>query len=63
VSFGAGVVLKVRPGDAVRAGDPLLELRTDEPGRIPAAREVAAPAIVVAETAPDPAPLLIDRIA
>jgi thymidine phosphorylase len=63
VSFGAGVVLKVRPGDSVRAGDPLLELRTDEPGRIPAARAVAAPAVVVAETAPAPAPLLIDRIA
>ncbi|MCA2213876.1 thymidine phosphorylase [Jidongwangia harbinensis] len=63
VSFGAGVVLKVRPGDPVRAGDPLLELRTDEPGRIAAARAVAAPAVVVAETAQAPAPLLIDRIA
>jgi thymidine phosphorylase len=63
VSYGAGVLLKVRPGDRVRAGDPLLELRTDDGGRIAAARELAAEAVVVAETAPAPAPLLIDRIA
>jgi thymidine phosphorylase len=63
VSFGAGVLLKVRPGDRVRAGDPLAELRTDESARIPTAREAAAGAISLASVAPDPAPLLIDRIA
>ena len=63
VSFGAGVVLKVRPGDTVRAGDPLLELRADDGSRIPAARDLAAGAVTVADTAPAPAPLLIDRIA
>ena len=31
VSFGAGVVLHKRPGDPVRAGDVLYELRADEP--------------------------------
>ncbi|RZU50289.1 thymidine phosphorylase [Krasilnikovia cinnamomea] len=63
VSAGAGVVLKVRPGDRVRAGDPLLELRTDEPARIPAARADAEAAIRIADAAPEPTPLLIDRIA
>jgi thymidine phosphorylase len=63
VSHGAGVVLKVRPGDRVRAGDPLLELRTDDGGRIDGARALAAEAVVIADTAPAPAPLLIDRIA
>ncbi|BFU42291.1 thymidine phosphorylase [Krasilnikovia sp. MM14-A1004] len=63
VSAGAGVVLKVRPGDRVRAGDPLLELRTDEPARIPAARADAEAAIRIADAAPESAPLLIDRIA
>jgi thymidine phosphorylase len=63
VSSGAGVVLKVRPGDPVRAGDVLLELRTDEPGRIPAALTTAAGAVRIAPDAPTPAPLLIDRIA
>jgi thymidine phosphorylase len=63
VSFGAGVMLKVRPGDTVRAGDPLLEFRTDEPERIPAALAAAAGAIRIAPAAPAPTPLLIDRIA
>ncbi|HEU4348595.1 MAG TPA: thymidine phosphorylase [Actinoplanes sp.] len=63
VSAGAGVLLKVRPGDVVRRGDPLAELRTDDGSRIPAARDLAAAAIVVAQTAPDPVPLLIDRVA
>ena len=63
VSFGAGVVLKVRPGDSVRAGDALLELRTDEESRIPAARDLAAGAVRIAHAAPTPTPLLLDRIA
>jgi thymidine phosphorylase len=62
VSAGAGVLLKVRPGDAVRAGDTLLELRTDEESRIGSARDVAAGAVVIADRAPDRAKLLIDRI-
>jgi thymidine phosphorylase len=63
VSFGAGVVLKVRPGDSVRAGDALLELRTDQESRIPAARDLAAGAVRIAQAAPTPTPLLLDRIA
>jgi thymidine phosphorylase len=63
VSFGAGVLLRVRPGDRVEAGDVLLELRADDAGRIPAARSVAAGAIVVGERAPSTTNLLLDRIA
>jgi thymidine phosphorylase len=63
VSPGAGVVLKVRPGAAVRTGDVLAELRTDEASRLAHARDVAAGAIAIAEAAPPPAPLLIDRVA
>jgi thymidine phosphorylase len=63
VSSGAGVVLRVKPGDRVRAGDPLLELRTDEGARIAAARADAEGAITVGPDAPGPAPLLLDRIA
>ena len=33
VSAGAGVVLLAKPGDTVRAGEPLLELHADEPPR------------------------------
>jgi thymidine phosphorylase len=63
VSAGAGVVLRVRPGDTVRRGDPLLELRTDDTSRFADARDAAAAAIVVGGPAPAPADLLIDRIA
>ncbi|MEU4220543.1 thymidine phosphorylase [Actinoplanes sp. NPDC026623] len=63
VSFGAGIMLKVRPGDTVRAGDPLLELRTDDGSRISAALAAADGAIRIGQGAPTPTPLLIDRIA
>jgi thymidine phosphorylase len=37
VSPGAGVVMLAKPGDAVQAGQPLLELHGDEPSRFAAA--------------------------
>jgi thymidine phosphorylase len=63
VSFGAGVQLKVKPGDRVKAGDVLLELRTDEASRIPAALTEAAAAVVIGEKGPTPTKLVLDRIA
>jgi thymidine phosphorylase len=63
VSFGAGVQLRVRPGDRVKAGDVLLELRADDESRIPAARDDAAGAIAIGAGQPSPSPLLLDRIA
>nr|WP_221375536.1 thymidine phosphorylase [Actinoplanes polyasparticus] len=63
VSFGAGVVLKVKPGDPVRAGDVLLELRADDPARIPVARATAAEAVVIGTERPTLTNLVLDRIA
>jgi thymidine phosphorylase len=63
VSAGAGVVLHRRPGEKVRAGDVLYELRADDAARIPAALEVAQSAVRVGRTAPVLSPLVIDRIA
>ncbi|HET6483973.1 MAG TPA: thymidine phosphorylase, partial [Actinoplanes sp.] len=63
VSFGAGVQLKVRPGDEVRAGDVLLELRADDPARIPAARAEAAEAVRIGAERPTLTNLILDRIA
>ncbi|GIE99150.1 thymidine phosphorylase [Paractinoplanes rishiriensis] len=63
VSFGAGVVLKVKPGDPVRAGDALFELRTDDPARLAPARETAAQAVTVGDAPPALTQLVLDRIA
>ena len=63
VSFGAGIMLKVRPGDRVAAGDVLLELRADDAERIPAARAEAAAAVTIGENPPAPTKLVLDRIA
>jgi thymidine phosphorylase len=63
VSAAAGIVLQVRPGDRVRAGDPLFELRTDDGATIAAALAAADGAVTVADAAPQRGPLLLDRIA
>ncbi|WP_422745260.1 thymidine phosphorylase [Micromonospora sp. WMMD754] len=62
VSVPAGVVLHKRPGDRVRVGDPLFELRAEHAERIPAALAEARGAIRVAAEAPAVTPLVIDRI-
>jgi thymidine phosphorylase len=63
VSPAAGIVLRVRPGDRVRTGDPLFELRTDDGVRIAAALAAADGAVTVADAAAEPAPLVLERIA
>ncbi|WP_030486640.1 thymidine phosphorylase [Micromonospora chokoriensis] len=62
VSVPAGVVLHKRPGDEVRAGDPLYELRAEDATRIPAALTEAANAVRIASTAPAATSLVIERI-
>ncbi len=63
VSAAAGVLLHRKPGDRVAPGDPLYELRTDDAGRIDAARTAADGAVVVTDTVPEPRPLVLERIA
>jgi thymidine phosphorylase len=63
VQAGAGVELHARPGDAVRRGQPLLTLHTDEPGRFERARAALDGGIDVGADAPEPTPLVLDRIA
>jgi thymidine phosphorylase len=64
VQAGAGVRLHVKPGDAVRAGQPVMTLMTDDPGRLPRALEaieggweVAAPGTEISREA-----LVIDTV-
>ena len=63
VSASAGVVLVRRPGERVRAGDPILELHTEDETRLDPAREALAGGIDVGPEAPAPPPLVLDRIA
>jgi thymidine phosphorylase len=62
VQATAGVEWHARPGDTVRTGQPLLTLHTDTPERIGWAREALAGAYTVGEAAPEPTPLVLDRI-
>jgi thymidine phosphorylase len=62
VSASAGVICLAKPGDAVEAGQPLLELRTDDPGRFDRAREALAGAVGIGPDAPEPAGLVLERI-
>ena len=61
VAAGAGVVLHARPGERVRQGQPLLELRTDDPSRFPRALAALEGAYEIGATAA-PTPLVLDRI-
>jgi thymidine phosphorylase len=62
VSAAAGVICLAKPGDAVLAGQPVLELRSDDPGTFDRARKALADAIHIGPDAPEPAALVIDRI-
>jgi thymidine phosphorylase len=62
VDPAAGIVCRVRPGDEVAAEDVLLELHYDDPSRLERARQSLAGAVVVADSAPEAGPLVLDRI-
>jgi thymidine phosphorylase len=61
VSAAAGVVWHAGVGEQVTAGQPLLELQTDDADRIPRALEALEGAIGV-DTDDQPLPLILDRI-
>jgi thymidine phosphorylase len=62
VSHAAGVRCLAKPGERVRAGQPVLELLADDPARFTRAGQALAGAIDIGPDPPDPAPLVIDRI-
>ncbi|HXB46878.1 MAG TPA: thymidine phosphorylase, partial [Streptosporangiaceae bacterium] len=62
VSASAGIICLAKPGDAVSDGQPVLELRTDDPGKFDRAREALAGAIQIGPDAPEPAAVILDRI-
>ncbi|MDF2497162.1 MAG: thymidine phosphorylase [Arthrobacter koreensis] len=62
VQAGAGVRLHAKPGDTVRAGQPLMTLLTDTPEKFERAKEALEGAAVIAPQASGVQPLIIDRI-
>jgi len=62
VQAGAGVRLHAKPGDTVKAGQPLMTLLTDTPEKFERAKEALEGAAVVSPQAAGIPPLIIDRI-
>ena len=62
VQAGAGIELLVRPGDQVKAGQPILVLHTDTPEAFDNARAALAGGIVIGEQSPAERPMIIDRV-
>lgn len=67
MSASAGIEVLAKPGDEVRAGEPLLRLHTEDAGRLEAAVRLLAdpePAVVVSPpgTAYSRLPLVLDVI-
>ncbi|MFI2753497.1 thymidine phosphorylase [Cellulomonas sp. P22] len=64
VQAAAGVEMHAKPGDRVRAGEPLLTLHTDTPERFARAREALDGAVRIEGegAAVTPRPLVLDRI-
>ncbi len=57
-----GIVVMVKPGDEVRAGDPILELHYRDRARLDAALPLATRSIAVGDVRQTPRPLLVGEV-
>ncbi len=63
VSAAAGILCLAKPGEAVRAGQPLLELRADDPGRFgPALTALDGAAAISTDGPPTPVSPVIETV-
>jgi thymidine phosphorylase len=62
VSAVAGVLCLAKPGEQVEAGQPVLELRSDDESRFARAADALAEAIEIGPAPPAAGPLVIERI-
>ncbi|MEV6645556.1 thymidine phosphorylase [Amycolatopsis sp. NPDC051371] len=62
VQAAAGILCLAKPGSRVTEGDPLLELHTDTPSAVPAALAALEGSFIVADSAPEPGPIVRETI-
>ena len=62
VQAGAGVEIHAKPGDAVRAGQPLLTLHTDTPEWFQRAKQALEGAYAIGQSAPERTGVVLDKI-
>ena len=62
VSHTAGVRCLAKPGDRVTAGQPVLELHTDDPARFAAALEAVEGAVTIGSEPPARVALIVDQV-
>ena len=62
VQAGAGIEIHAKPGDQVKAGQPLFTLHTDDEWRIPRALEALDGGVAISETTPAPRHIILDRV-
>jgi pyrimidine-nucleoside phosphorylase len=63
IDYGAGIMLRAKPGDRVSAGDALADLAVGAHAQVEQALELAGSAYVIAAEPPAPAPLVLDVVA
>ena len=62
IDHAVAVMVLAKPGEQVRAGDPVLELQYRDAATLQPAERLAARAIEIEDVAPAPRPLIIDEI-
>ena len=62
VSAAAGIICLAKPGEAVEAGQPVLELRADDRASSTARSRRSTGAVEIGSQAPEPAGLVLEQI-
>jgi pyrimidine-nucleoside phosphorylase len=62
VDPAVGIMVLAKPGDAVRAGDPILELHYRDRGRLETATRLTAQAITIGDQRPAATRLIVDEV-
>jgi pyrimidine-nucleoside phosphorylase len=63
IDYGAGVILRAKPGDRVSAGGPLADLHIGANALLEQARNLLKAAFVISDRPPAPSPIVLDVVA